>query len=229
MRLVRFGGAMSLDGYIAGPNGEYDWIVMDPEIDFGGHGAPVRHVPHRAQDVRRDEAHGQRREVHARHHQHRAVAHAAARRTTRACAIESDAARVVTELRAQPGQGHRHLRWRRAVSQPARRGPGRSRRDVADSGAARRRHSAAAATSGPSHPQAAGAAALPEDRHHRARIRNRPRLTCSWPQCQPRPIPGAWRRNQGRTGWCSVRGQSWYPVRGRDGRRRRHPAETTPR
>ena len=36
MRLVRFGGAMSLDGYIAGPHGEYDWIVMDPEIDFEG-------------------------------------------------------------------------------------------------------------------------------------------------------------------------------------------------
>lgn len=36
MRLVRFGGAMSLDGYIAGPQGEYDWIVMDPEIDFAG-------------------------------------------------------------------------------------------------------------------------------------------------------------------------------------------------
>jgi dihydrofolate reductase len=25
---------MSLDGYIAGPKGEFDWIVMDPDIDF---------------------------------------------------------------------------------------------------------------------------------------------------------------------------------------------------
>jgi dihydrofolate reductase len=36
MRLVRYGGAMSLDGYIAGPSGEYDWIVMDPDLDFSG-------------------------------------------------------------------------------------------------------------------------------------------------------------------------------------------------
>ena len=35
MRRVRFSVAMSLDGYIAGPNGESDWIVIDPDIDFG--------------------------------------------------------------------------------------------------------------------------------------------------------------------------------------------------
>ena len=34
MRKVVYGGAMSLDGFIAGPHGEYDWIVMDPDIDF---------------------------------------------------------------------------------------------------------------------------------------------------------------------------------------------------
>jgi dihydrofolate reductase len=34
MRSLRYSVAASLDGYIAGPDGEYDWIVIDPEIDF---------------------------------------------------------------------------------------------------------------------------------------------------------------------------------------------------
>lgn len=34
MRRVVYSVAMSLDGYVAGPNGEADWIVMDPEFDF---------------------------------------------------------------------------------------------------------------------------------------------------------------------------------------------------
>jgi dihydrofolate reductase len=33
-RRVRYGVAMSLDGFIAGPNGEADWIIMDPDIDL---------------------------------------------------------------------------------------------------------------------------------------------------------------------------------------------------
>ncbi len=34
MRRLRYQVATSLDGYIAGPHGEFDWIVMDPDIDF---------------------------------------------------------------------------------------------------------------------------------------------------------------------------------------------------
>jgi dihydrofolate reductase len=34
MRSLRYSVAASLDGYIAGPNGEFDWIVIDPDIDF---------------------------------------------------------------------------------------------------------------------------------------------------------------------------------------------------
>ncbi len=30
MRRICYSVAMSLDGYIAGPGGEFDWIVMDP-------------------------------------------------------------------------------------------------------------------------------------------------------------------------------------------------------
>ena len=34
MRRIRYNCAMSLDGYIAGPDDEFDWIVVDPDIDF---------------------------------------------------------------------------------------------------------------------------------------------------------------------------------------------------
>jgi dihydrofolate reductase len=35
VRRLRYQVAASLDGFIAGPRGEIDWIVMDPDIDFG--------------------------------------------------------------------------------------------------------------------------------------------------------------------------------------------------
>jgi len=34
MRRVRYSVVMSLDGYIAGPKGEADWITRDPDFDF---------------------------------------------------------------------------------------------------------------------------------------------------------------------------------------------------
>jgi dihydrofolate reductase len=34
MRLLRYSVAASLDGCIAGPTGEFDWIPMDPDIEF---------------------------------------------------------------------------------------------------------------------------------------------------------------------------------------------------
>jgi dihydrofolate reductase len=34
MPQLRYSVATSLDGFIAGPNGEFDWIVIDPDIDF---------------------------------------------------------------------------------------------------------------------------------------------------------------------------------------------------
>ena len=37
MRKIVAGFAASLDGYIAGPNGEYDWIIMDKDFDFTKH------------------------------------------------------------------------------------------------------------------------------------------------------------------------------------------------
>jgi len=34
-RRVRYSVAMSLDGFIAGPKDDFDWIIMDPAFDFG--------------------------------------------------------------------------------------------------------------------------------------------------------------------------------------------------
>ena len=36
MKRLRYNVAMSLDGFIAGPKGEYDWIAMDPDFDWKG-------------------------------------------------------------------------------------------------------------------------------------------------------------------------------------------------
>jgi dihydrofolate reductase len=44
MPQLRYSVAASLDGYIAGPNGEFDWIPMDPDIDFAAMYASFSHL-----------------------------------------------------------------------------------------------------------------------------------------------------------------------------------------
>jgi len=47
MRRVRYAVVASLDGYIAGPKGETDWIIMDPEIDFAALFGQIMFAPGR--------------------------------------------------------------------------------------------------------------------------------------------------------------------------------------
>jgi dihydrofolate reductase len=104
MRQVRYNVAASLDGYIAGPNGEYDWIPDDPTVDFAAIFARVDTVliGRRTYDAMRGgpaPAWPPATRVYV------------FSRTLRSedspgvTIVAGDAAKVVAELRAEPGTG----------------------------------------------------------------------------------------------------------------------------
>ena len=103
MRQVHYSVAMSLDGYIAGPNGEFDWIVMDPDIDFAEHAARFDTYL-----VGRKSFEAMRRMGGASPAQSGARDIVFSRSLDPAdhprIALENDAVRVVRELREQPGK-----------------------------------------------------------------------------------------------------------------------------
>lgn len=103
MRQVRYNLAASLDGYIAGPGGEFDWIPQDPTVDFAALFAKVdtvllgRHSYLLTQQGPAPWAPGTRVYVFSRTLQpeeHLGVT-----------VVADDAAGVVAALRAEPGNG----------------------------------------------------------------------------------------------------------------------------
>ena len=123
MRQICYSVAISLDGYIAGSGGEFDWIPMDPDIDFAALAAQFDTylVGRRTFEVTRGPGPaampGVRTFVFS--------------RTLRQSdyddvTIVGDTWKeVVQALRAEGGQGHLAVRRRLAVSQPRRGGVGR--------------------------------------------------------------------------------------------------------
>lgn len=105
MRPVRYNVAASLDGYIAGPRGEYDWIPHDPTVDFAALFARVDTVllGRRSYELARESGQtpwppGAR--VHVFSGTLRPADH------PDVTVVRSDeAARVVAALRAEPGGG----------------------------------------------------------------------------------------------------------------------------
>lgn len=104
MRRMRYNVAASLDGYIAGPNGEFDWIPHDPTVDFAGIFAKVDTVlvgrrTYEAAMQMGGNPWGKKMRVYVFSRTLRPEDH------PKVTVVADDAAGVVAALRAEEGQG----------------------------------------------------------------------------------------------------------------------------
>ena len=120
MRRIRYSVAMSLDGYIAGPKGEFDWIKTDPDFDFSAVFKQFDTILAGRGTFEPMAAAG--RTSDAWHEDNRRVENPAAGRSPGRCSRTWD--RGLDGSEGEPWKGHLVIRRREAFPQPRRGGNG---------------------------------------------------------------------------------------------------------
>ncbi|MBI3401728.1 MAG: dihydrofolate reductase family protein [Acidobacteria bacterium] len=159
---------MSVDGYIAGPNGEHDWIVMDPDIDFRSMFARFDTVlmGRKSFEASKKTGGGSMPGVKA-----YVFSRTLQQRDCKGATVSATPAETITAIKNGAGKGHLAVRRRGAVPQPVGSRTGRRCGSGGDSRVARRRTPAVSAAGITCTTEADATPRLREDGHGDARVR----------------------------------------------------------